>query len=158
MQSEVWAQERLFVVENLGKAALLGMQLSVRRGQQEGKVSSSIATCVSSLDKSSFYSVYEVLVPQALSANEVKDTEAFFKGAIGQKYAKHGLLQIYSSVGVQPPEPLPNFSDAEYKVLEDFSRTSAGEKLIAKKVFETFAARQAVSSRIRELMELCRRK
>jgi hypothetical protein len=142
----------------LGQSTLLGMQLSVRRGQRQGKVPSTVADCVYGLDDSSFTSVIESQLAKNLTTGEVATADQFFNSPVGNKYGKHGLMQIYASVGEKSPEPLPNFTDAEYGELEKFSRTSAGDKLMVRKVMESPEARQAIASRIQDLLNTCRAK
>jgi hypothetical protein len=150
--------ESSIAVMTFAKSALLGMQLSVRKGQEQGKVPSSVAGCVQSLDDLSFREVFVSLVSSNLNDQEIQATEQFFHSSVGQKYAKHGRLQIYTSVGERPPEPLPSFSDAEYKEVEKFSLTSAGEKLIARKVLQGPAAQQAIGAHIQRLLKACNAK
>jgi len=145
-------------VATFAKSSLIGMQLSVRRAQQQGKIPANVSGCVQSLDDSSFTAVFTTLLAENLSKSELQATEDFFSTSVGHKYAKHGLMQVYTSVGETPPEPLPTFSDAEYKGLEHFGSTTAGEKLIVRKVLESAPARQAIGSRIQTLLSQCRAK
>ncbi|MBU1235298.1 MAG: hypothetical protein KJ634_04775 [Gammaproteobacteria bacterium] len=145
-------------VATFAKSSLIGMQLSVRKAERQGKIPANVSACVQSLDDSSFTAVFATLLADNLSKSELQATEDFFSTRVGGKYAKHGLMQIYTSVGETPPEPLPTFSDAEYKELERFGSTTAGEKLIVRKVLESASARQAIGSRIQGLLSLCRTK
>lgn len=144
-------------VNTLAQSALLGMQLSIKRGYQAGKVPGSVANCVAVLKTDSFAPMYEALLKSELTPAEQQATESFFKSSVGSKYAKHGLLQIYLAVGEKAPESLPSFSPAEMKELEGFSKTSAGEKLMIKKVMQTPAAAQAVNTTISQLLSQCDR-
>jgi hypothetical protein len=67
------------------------------------------------------------------------------------------LLQVYAAVGMAAHEPLPAFSNAEYKELEAFSRTAAGNKLIAQKVMESLGARRTVMQQIQQVVSSCAR-
>jgi len=142
-------------VSVLARPALLGMQLSVRRGQQLGKVPPQVVQCVQSLRESSFNVVLASLLVERLSQKEVQAADEFFGTPVGKKFGRHILLQVFEAAGEQLPEALPDFSEAEYKELEDFSRTSAGDKLLVRKVLEDADARQAMSSQIQSLLGSC---
>jgi hypothetical protein len=144
--------------EALALPALIGMQLSVGKAASQGKVPNSVVTCVNQLPSDSFVPVFHALMEETLSSEEISSTEQFFQSAIGRKYAKHGVTQLYTAVGESPPESAPTFSDSEYAELERFSQTSAGEKLMLRKIMESEPARRAVSARIQELLASCRTK
>lgn len=142
-------------IRAFAKPALLGMQLSIKRGRQAGKVPSAVARCVAALNTDSFFTVYDALLMRELTASEQQVAEEFYKSSAGIKFAKHGLLQVYLAVGEKAPESLPTFSQAEMKELEGFSKTSAGDKLIVKKVMQSLGAARVVNSRINELLTQC---
>lgn len=139
----------------LSEAALTGMQLSVKKAAQDGKAANSVYECVSLLTPSAFNSVYAPFFTEKFTPEEQIQTESFFKGTIGKKYSKHGLLQIYSATGSPLPEPLPTFSSEEMRGLEAFSKTTAGEKLLLKHVMQTPEVNVAVQSKIKELLSVC---
>ena len=147
-----------FAQATFAKSSLVGMQLSVRRAQLQGKVPATVSECVQLLDDSSFIQVFASLLAENLTPSERQDTDHFFSTPVGRKYAKHGLMQVYTAVGETPPEPVPTFSDPEYKELERFASTTAGEKLIVRKVLENASARQSIGSRIQTLLNQCRAK
>ncbi|MEO4049420.1 hypothetical protein AAFN46_20360 [Pseudomonas sp. CAU 1711] len=107
------------------------------------------------MSTSSFTDVFESLLIENFSKEELQVTESFFQSPVGQKYALHGILQIYAAVGEPLPKSMPELSTSEYRDLEKFSLTKAGDKLIVQKIFESQSTRQVVSSRIRELLATC---
>jgi hypothetical protein len=141
----------------LSEAALLGMRLSVERALQQGKLPARVAKCVAEQSATSLSPTYETLSGELLTKEEIAAASSFLSSPVGRKYAKYGQLQVYAAVGMRPPEPLPDFSDAEYRELESFSRTSAGNKLMVQKVMEGPAARQAVNRRVQEIIASCDR-
>jgi hypothetical protein len=145
------------LVAYLSEAALLGMQLPMQRAAQQNKVPQALAKCVAEIRPTAFESTFVSLLSKSLSTAELKDAQDFFSSSVGRKLSKLDLLQIHAALGVAPPEPLPSFSDAEYKEVEAFARTTAGDKLIVKRVLETPAARQSVRERIKELLAACGR-
>ncbi len=142
-------------VNVLSEAALTGMQLSLKKAVQEGKAKSAVSDCVSAIKPYSFNSVYDHIVSDQFTSEEIAQTEAFFKGDTGKKYSKHGLLQIYSSTGFPLPEPLPTFSPEEMRDLQAFSKTAAGDKLLLKHVMQTPAVNMKVQEKIKELLSSC---
>lgn len=138
------------------KSALVGMQLSLKHGEQRGEIPAAVSQCVQSLDDSTFDNVFNTALVENLSTLELQATNEFFGSPVGQKYAKQGLMQLYAQVGEQPPEPMPSFSDHEYKRLEAFSRTSAGSKLMVQRVLESPTVRATIGSEINVLLRRCR--
>ncbi len=141
----------------LSEAAFTGMQLSVKKAVQDGKAKASMYECISALKSSSFISVYEPFFTQQFTTEEQMHTEEFFSGVVGKKYAKHGVLQIYAATGLAAPEPLPTFSPEEMGALEAFSQTTAGGKLMVKRIMQSPAINSAVQSKIGELLSSCRK-
>jgi hypothetical protein len=137
-------------------SAVLGMQLSVKRGAEEGRVSGSTVDCVNKLDRTSFTPVLAQLVTRALSVREIAAATQFFESALGRKYVQHGIAQLYQAVGAVAPDPTPNFSDAELRSITAFSRSSAGDKIMVKRVFEAPAARETIVAKVQELLKSCR--
>lgn len=143
-------------VATYSKAALVGMQLSVKRAEGQGRVSAAVARCVSELREIVFAPVFEQLLPDNLTSEEVDAAENFARTSAGASYAKLGLLQIYLAVGVQAPEPLPELSSQEVAAVEAFRKTSAGRKLVEDKVLESPASRERLGLRIQHLLRTCR--
>lgn len=146
---------RSLLLAHLGEAAMLGMQLSVLRAERRADVPPTVMTCVKALDKSSFDAVLNPFLLENLTAYDLSVAEDFFASEVGRKYARHGLLQIYVNAGLELPEPFPEFSDAEFETLNNFSRTEAGEKLLQKKVMGRAPIRKAIEARTRELLATC---
>ena len=138
------------------KAALVGMQLSVKHAEAQGKVSLAIARCIYELSDDSFTPVFTRLLINNLTQEEIAVAEAFAGTTTGRKYAKLGLLQIYLVVGERSPEPLPSFTPNELASIEAFRATSAGNKLVDQKVLESPASRAVHGQQIQELLRGCR--
>jgi hypothetical protein len=145
-------------IDAFAQPVLLGMQLSAKHGERRGEISTAENACVQALPPSSFYGVVEGVMSDALTPSELATTDRFFSTPVGQKYLKHGVLRIYPAVGERAPEALPEFSDSEYRQLEAFAATSAGNALITRQVMQSAAAKQGYGARIRELSEGCRAK
>lgn len=142
--------------EAFSRAALVGMQLSVRKAVAQGKVPDTLVSCVQRISADSFVPIFHSLLEQNLSVDEIAAAEKFFLSEVGRKFAKAGVAQAYVAVGEQPPEPGSEVSESEYAELEQFSRTAAGQKLMVQKVMEGQPVRQAVGARVRELLDSCR--
>jgi hypothetical protein len=143
-------------VDAFAQPALLGMQLAAKQWASRGAISAGQLSCVQRLVPSDLYQVVEESIASALTPQERAEANRFFDTSVGQKYLKHGLLQIYSAVGDKAPEPLPTFSGSEYKEVATFASTSAGQALITRQVMQSASAKQALNDRTRELMEQCR--
>lgn len=137
------------------ESVLVGVKLSVAQGVRAGKVPSNRGQCVAALPSNSFSDVVDGLLSQHFAAPELRQAESFFASEVGKKYTQHGKLQAYQQLGEPLPSPLPNFSDAEYKLLESFAATKVGDALIKQKIMESPTSRQAYQARIRELLAQC---
>lgn len=138
------------------QSALLGMQLSVKKAEQEGTASHETCACVQRLAPEVFVATVDAVMSAALTQQERDDADRFFSSGVGRKYLKHGLLQLYVAVGQKPPEAPPSFSDVEYSALSSFAATSAGQLLITRQVMQSPAARQLYVRRISELLDECK--
>lgn len=161
--SPSWAQAQYLedfsprspLLAHLGESAMLGMQLSVLRAERRADVPATVTACVKALDKTSFDALLNTFLLENLTAYDLSVAEDFFASEVGRKYAKHGLLQLYVNAEMELPEPFPDFSDAEFETLDNFSRTEAGEKLLQKKVMGRSLIRKAIEARTRELLATC---
>jgi hypothetical protein len=143
-------------VDAMAQPVLLGMQLSTRKAAQRKTISEMANACVQSLRPNAFYGEVERILIASFSEKELAAIDRFFRTPVGQKYLRYGVLQLYSVVGERAPEPLPTFSDSEYKEIESFAVTPAGQMLVAGRVMQSHAARQAYDARIGELLESCK--
>lgn len=144
--------------EALARSALVGMQLSVRKAAAQGKMPDTMVACVERLSADSFIPIFRSLLEQNLSAAELATAEKFSQSEVGRKFAKAGIAQAYVAFGEQPPEPVTDVSESEYREVEQFSQTAAGQKLWSQKIIESPAARSAVTAKIGELLDSCRPK
>lgn len=140
---------------SLAEAVVVGMHLSAKHAVASGNISEARAQCVLAIEPSAFHAIVGAQLKRLLTAEQLRATEAFFTTPVGKKYAKYGILQIYRGVGEPLPMPLPEFSDSEYKEVEVFAATDAGQLFIGRQVMQSEAARQAYGGRIRQLLEEC---
>jgi hypothetical protein len=136
--------------------AILGLKFSFKHGERQGKVSHNVASCIDALPSSSLDDAVTVFLKETFSTAELKVAKEFFGSAVGRKYTKDGVLRFYPTIGEVAPEPLPQFSDAEYKKIEEFSQTPAGQRIFVQRVLEGEALRHAMEPRVRELIANCR--
>ena len=155
--SPAYAADTATTVQSFAQASLLGIQLAVKHGRQQGKVAPAMADCVAAFKPDTFVEVFDKLVKSTLTEEEQQTTEAFFNSPTGVKFAKLGILQVYGAVGDTAPEPLPVLTDAEKADVEAFSKTPAGDKLMLKKAFEQPDAMANINQRIKELLSQCPR-
>jgi hypothetical protein len=153
--SPLFAHAEQAAVEAFSQPVLLGMQLSAKHGERRGEIPAAQLRCVQALSPSAFFPVVAAVMTAALTREELETANGFFATPVGRKYLKHGMLQLYPAVGEAAPEAPPNFSDAEYRELEAFARTSAGKAIITQRVMQSASAKRSYDARIRELMEQC---
>lgn len=149
------SKDAVNLAEVYGQAALVGMQLTIQKKASEGTFPSEVAACMTSLPSSTFNSVFDTALKQNLDDSERASATAFFSSPAGQKYSKTAIVQLYRSMGVATTEPMPEFSTNEYTDLAKFTKTSAGDKLIMKKILEGMSAHQEVGVRVQELLHSC---
>jgi hypothetical protein len=142
-------------VAAFSEPVLLGMQLSVKKAARNGSASARRTQCVEEIKRTQFEPVVAQVLAEFLTPEQLHTTEAFLSTPVGRKYVKYGVLQIYQAVGEQVPEPLPEFSDAEYRQLELFAATPAGEKLIKDKVMQSPEAQRTCGAQIRRTVASC---
>jgi hypothetical protein len=155
LATPIFAHAEHAAVEAFSQPVLLGMQLSAKHGESRGEIPAAQLRCVQELSPSAFFSVVAAVMTSSLTREDLDTANNFFASSVGRKYLKHGLVQLYSAVGEKAPEALPNFSDAEYSVLEAFARTSAGKAIITQRVMQSVSAKRSYDARIRELMVQC---
>jgi hypothetical protein len=126
---------------------------ALSQGAAEGKVPSSVASCLLALDASSLTDVVESVLADNLTQAELQAADTFFGTTAGKKYAKLGSLGVYKSVDETPPEDSPSISDAEYKGIEDFKSTAVSSKLW--KVLDGESAQRVFGARLRALANSC---
>lgn len=140
---------------SFSKASLVGLQLSIKRAHQKGKVPNHVAKCIRELDESIYLPVYDSLLKKNLTVSEFFLASNFYVSVVGEKYTNHGLVQLYQSLGQTPPIQLPQFSNEELKKIELFSKSSVGKKLIYERILEKPAAVQKVNNRTNEIIDSC---
>ncbi|RSZ57190.1 hypothetical protein HF313_10095 [Massilia atriviolacea] len=137
------------------KPALLGVQLSMKAGARQGKVTPEQLKCVQGLDPASFDEVFKELLASNLDGKELMRTQSFLAKSVGKKFAKHGYLGVFAAAGEPLPEALPRFTEDEMVDFEQFRTSSAGEKLVTNRVLEAPAARTVLNARIEKVLEVC---
>lgn len=143
------------LVDTFTEPILVGMKLSFAKNYRQGKLSLVQYQCTHKLQSSVLReSVYELLV-RSLSEDELADAQRFFASDTGRKYAKYGVLQIYSAVGEKKSEPEPSFTSQDESIVMAFSNRSAGRKLIREQILERSGLREAVAPHINGFVREC---
>lgn len=137
------------------KPAMIGMQLSLKAGAKQGKVTPEQLKCAQGLDPASFDEVFKQLLASNLDSKEIQRTQSFLAKSVGKKFAKHGYLGVFAAAGEPLPEALPRFTEDEMVDFEQFRTSSAGEKLVTNRVLEAPAARAILNERIEKVLETC---
>ena len=143
------------LVDTFAEPILVGMKLALAKNLRQGKVGLKQYQCIQRLQPPVLrVPVYGLLV-RFLSEEELVDAQRFYASEIGRKYAKYGILQIYSSVGEQQPEADPDFTNQDERALKSFADRPAGRKLIREQVLQQAATRQALAPTVNGLVREC---
>lgn len=137
------------------RPAMIGLQMSLKAGAKQGKVTPEQLKCAQGLDPASLDEVFKQLLASNLDSKELLRTQSFLAKSVGRKFAKHGYLGVFAAAGEPLPEALPRFTEDEMVDFEQFRTSSAGEKLVTNKVLETPAARTILNERIEKVLETC---
>lgn len=138
------------------ESALIGLQLAAKQRAAKGILPAEQNACFQALQPSEYFETAEKIVTTALSPADVAAADQFFNSIPGRKYARHGLLSIYTALGEKLPEPLPELSTADGKAIEFFMNTTAGQALLKRQVLQALPAREALDRRAQELVTRCR--
>lgn len=149
------AQAVSATAEITAESALIGLQLAAKRRAAKGLLPAEQAACYQALKASDYHDTAEKIVTGALAPAEVAAADAFFRSIPGRKYALHGLLSIYPSLGEKPPEPLPLLTEEDGRLIEAFAATPAGQALLKRQVLQSLPAREALDRRGQELVARC---
>ena len=137
------------------KAAMIGMQQAVDRGQMEGRISEATGRCISGLSDDSFASVFTRLLAENLTLEEIAVAEAFSGTEAGRRIVKLAHLQLYMGTEKKLPETLLVFTATEIATIEAYQNTSAGTKLMLQRVLESPTSAVAINRRILDLLKAC---
>ncbi|NHZ36347.1 hypothetical protein [Massilia rubra] len=137
------------------RPAMIGLQMSLKAGAKQGKVTPEQLKCAQGLDPASLDEVFKQLLVSNLDSKELMRTQSFLAKSVGRKFAKHGYLGVFAAAGEPLPEALPRFTEDEMVDFEQFRTSSAGEKLVTNKVLEAPAARTILNERIEKVLETC---
>lgn len=138
------------------RSVLIGLQIAAKQRQDKGLLPAAQNDCIQALQPDELYETTERVVAEFLSADELAAAEQFFKSLPGRRYALHGLLSIYTTLGEKPPEPLPLITAEDGKVIEAFAASPAGRALLKRQVLQAPAARLAYDERIQALVTRCK--
>ena len=150
------AQAASLTAQLAAESALLGLQLAAHHQAARGRLPAAQNACLQALQPSEYFETTEQVVAAALSPAERAEAEAFLASDPGRKYGRKGLLAGYAAVGVTPPEPMPEFTDADTQAIETFAATRAGRALVGRQVLQAPAAQEAYARRTAELVARCK--
>lgn len=143
------------VSEVFTRAVLTMVKLQSWKQVQEGTLSPALLTCVESLEVSSFTAVFDEILAGQLDQNELATATIFFTSDIGKKTERFSRVKMYSDVGAALPELFPTYTEAEYKEMDDFKKSSVGKKLLIDKILDSDIAQEKFSARMVELTKPC---
>ena len=135
---------------------LLGFQLAVHKGREQGKVSEKVDSCVAKLDATAtFGAIIQAQLVQIFTSPERQELDTFFSSPVGKKFIRQGVLQVYSQTGTPPPEPAPTYSASETAELDRFRHTSTGTKLMDPSTMAPLTEPPGARERLLEVLSSC---
>jgi hypothetical protein len=151
--------EAIHLVRAIGadQATLLGMRLSMERGVSEGKASPTQLACLEQVDSTVFDTPFVASIKARFTHEEILEAIAFLESALGVKYIRYGVVQMYLSSGATATEATPEFSRSELKVLETFLNGPLGLKLVGPQgVFSTTESTPLLTPTLMAVYGSCR--
>ena len=139
----------------MSEAATVGLRIGAQKAADSGRMSKVVAACLGGMRKDRFYSTFQHLLAENLSAADLKAANAFFNSSTGRKYSKRNVLQVYSTMGVTPPEQAPLLTATEENEVSEFTSTSAGQTLITRRFLSSAESRPEVVARLQEIYKEC---
>ena len=139
----------------LARTTLTMFKLQVWKQVQEGKLSPTLLTCAQSLDASSITTEFDKMLTDKFDQNDLATATKFFASDVGKKMERSGKVKIYLDAGAVMPELFPTYTEAEYKEIDDFKKTSVGKKLMIEKILDSEGAQKTVRARIFDLTKSC---
>jgi hypothetical protein len=80
----------------MSEMGMIGLRSGVRKLSERGMMSKKVEACFNGLGNERLYSTFQHLLAENLSTADLKEANAFFNSATGQKFAKRNVLQAYS--------------------------------------------------------------
>jgi hypothetical protein len=154
-QEVVTAASGSVLISIVSELVMIGVRSGARKAEASGRMSKIVAACFNGLDNSRFYSTFQHLYSENMSAGDLKAANAFFNSPTGRKYARRLVLSGYASIGETPPEQAPVLKAAEENEVSEFVSTPVGQMLITRKFIVASGTFPAVVARIQELYKEC---
>lgn len=157
---------RLVRAMQLDRAVLISMQLPIRRAQlkdeaseEQKKKEASLYECVYGIDSAIFTSTIAEVIAKDLSIEEMRLAIRFFEGEVGKKYVQRDIAQLPEIFGNSgsTDKPKGEFSKEEQDVLEQFSKTTAGDKLLRQQLFHQESVLFAALAKWQDAFKACAR-
>ena len=139
----------------MSEMGMIGLRSGVRKLSERGMMSKKVEACFNGLGNERLYSTFQHLLAENLSTADLKEANAFFNSATGQKFAKRNVLQAYSLQGETPPEQPPVLNPIEENAVAEFTATPAGQKLVKQRFLASAESLPVVVARIQELRNEC---
>lgn len=143
-------------VAKFDQGAIIGAQMAVKRAAEEGKTSPQESECFSQKSSAPLIGPIARYLESQLSFEELDAALRFYSSEVGKKYTQHGMVSFYKQKGIDTKEVPPSFSQSEMSVIEAFSKTGAGDKLIFKQILQKFTRDSNLMQLINQIRSECR--
>lgn len=152
---------RLVEAMNMANAALLAAQVPflLEKQQEKNKTESKkreiFFNCVRSSDKSIYADIYATEVAKHLSVAEIQQSILFFESAAGKRFNQQGEFQMYEMFGLHTNKVPVELSPNEKAELEEFQKTTAGNKLIVQAILSSDSVARLIIQKNEEVIKNC---
>lgn len=142
----------------MSRSAVLGMQLAMQKGQDDGKTSPAFVECVNGIDASVLVPQFKVVMGQLLTPDEARETERFWRSDTGAHVGELLLAQMARQLGFVPAHDPPQLDPQEQSLVEASNASAATKKLMAESARTQGMFSPDVKTRLIELLKSCRDK
>lgn len=113
--------------------------------------------CVTSRTRSDFTPIFAKIYRSLLSPAEIREAIIYFESPSGKNYTTMGIAQLYHQLNETPPQQPPQLTKDDENSLVLFFSTPTGKKLLELKVAQMPETKQAMLTKIRDVIETCKR-
>ena len=139
----------------LSRAVFGGIRAGLEASFREGKVTADTLACVASLDESGLAPVYQSLMREVLSEEDIRKLDAFYGSEAGRRYFRWSLNQLRIQQQLPVTEPM-ELSQQELDQANAFHASGPG-LVLAGIGAEGSASQKTVNDAVVKALEPCKR-
>lgn len=136
------------------KQAVLGLRLGAAEYFEKKEITGDQLACVNGIGHEELIPFWTAILARKLHVGEREAADRFYSSPLGQKIQKYADEQLYRASGIAPDETTV-LTDTDLDEYEIFQATSAGRKLLHRKVLEDAFTRRKVYERLGAIFKRC---